>query len=196
MNNKEPKKRPLTTGEYFNLIKARLEQKGMLPDILEYGLPTFRPAPIRTYQFDLRSNLDYGCSEGIYLDLAITYYEDEEVKHDNLGTFKTLSTSREAMRTMARLLADFIVEESSYANAHLDDFTWSGIDVYAVSENGKIVSGKYTCGDRVSAEKRKEELLGRYPHVLIRDNATRIEKHYRSADNYSKGYEGRKQLSA
>ncbi|MCD7815313.1 MAG: hypothetical protein LUH12_00995 [Bacteroides sp.] len=46
----------------------------------------------------------------------------------------------EAMQTMARLLADFIVEERAYVNFHLDDFTWTGMDVYALKEDGEKVS--------------------------------------------------------
>ena len=41
------------------------------------------------------------------------------------------------MHTMAGLLADFIIEESAYVNAHLDDFTWEGVDIYAFDKNGK-----------------------------------------------------------
>ena len=41
------------------------------------------------------------------------------------------------MRTMAGLLADFIIEESAYVNANLDDFTWEGVDIYAFDKDGK-----------------------------------------------------------
>ena len=81
---------------------------------------------------------------------------------------------------MAGLLADFIIEESAYVNSHLDDFTWTGADVYAVDENGKKASYGYTCWSMEAALKRKDELLIKNPCVIIRDNATREMKEYRN----------------
>ena len=106
--------RPMTTKELFDRIQTILKEKDKLPDILDYGLATSDPVPIRTYQFDLKSNLNYGNSEGIYLDLWIVYFDDGERQQKGLGTYKTLSTSNEAMHTMAALLADFIIEECAY----------------------------------------------------------------------------------
>ena len=85
----------------------------------------------------LKNNLDYGGSEGIYLDLLIVYFDDGERRRKGLGTFKTLSKSDEAMHTMAALLADFIIEECAYVNGNLDEFTWEGADVHPLDENGK-----------------------------------------------------------
>ena len=79
---------------------------------------------------------------------------------------------------MAKLLADFIVEESAYVNAHLDDFCWEGVKVSAFDGDGKDLGWYYTCRDMENALKKKDELLQKYPRVLIRDNATREEKSY------------------
>lgn len=100
--------KPMTTGELFGRIQDILKEKSRLPDILDYGLPTYHPTPIRTYQFDLKNNLDYGSSEGIYLDLWIEYYSDNEKCVCGLGTFKTLDFRDEAMHLMAGLIANFI----------------------------------------------------------------------------------------
>lgn len=171
--------RPYTTAEYFGLICGILREKQKMPDdILDYALGTGQMKPIRTYEFDIRNNLDYGESEGIYLDLAIKYYEGGRPKVDDLGTFKTLQTSPEAMHIMARLLADFIMEERAYVNSHLDDFTWTGVDVYAVDAKGEKTGWGYSCHDIETALKRKDELLDRYGRVIIRDNATREEIMY------------------
>lgn len=119
-------KKPMTTEELFNKIQGILKEKGKLPDILDYGLATHNPVPIRTYEFDLKSDLAYGGSEGIYLSLWIEYFVNDERHTDSVGTFKTLDNSNEAMHIMADLLADFIIEEYDYVNANLDDFTWEG----------------------------------------------------------------------
>ena len=53
-------KKPMTTEELFHKILNILKDKGKLPDILDYSLADGNPVPIRTYEFNLRSNLDYG----------------------------------------------------------------------------------------------------------------------------------------
>ena len=118
--------RPMTTEELFDKIYSILKEKGKLPAILDYGHATSNPVPIRTYEFALGHCLDYGANEGIYLDLWIEYFVGNEERRAAIGTFKTLYEDVEAMHAMAGLLADFIIEERSYANANLDDFTWEG----------------------------------------------------------------------
>lgn len=118
--------RPMTTEKLFNKICGILKEKGMMPDILDYGLPTSNTVPIRMCQFDLRNKLAYGGSEGIYLDIRIEYFANKEKQRKGLGTFKILDESSEAMHIMAGLLAEFIIEEYAYANANIDDFTWDG----------------------------------------------------------------------
>ena len=39
-------KRPMTTGELFNKIQGILKEKDKLPDILDYGLATYKSVPI------------------------------------------------------------------------------------------------------------------------------------------------------
>ena len=106
------------------------------------------------------------------------YFADGERQKKGLGTFKTLSTSDEAMHTMAALLADFVIEECAYVNGNLDDFTWEGADVHPLDEDGKKLSWGYTCGSMERVLEVKEELLKKYPQVVVRDNATRKETIY------------------
>ena len=169
-------KRPMTTEELFNRINIILKEKNKLPDILDYGLATSNPVPIKTYQFDLKHNLAYGGSEGIYLDLWIEYFVNDEKRISSLGTFKTLDESSEAMHTMATLLADFIIELNAYVRANEDDFTWEGIYVYPIDGAGKRVGWWYSCSSMEQALEKKDKLLEEYPQVDIRDNAARKEK--------------------
>lgn len=172
------RKRPMTTEELFNGIDGILKERGKLPDILDYGLATHNPVPITNYEYGLRNKLDYGGNEGIYLDLWIEYTAEGKGCASGLGTFKTLRTDDEAMHIMAALLADFIIEEYAYVNTNLDDFTWKGADVYPADESGKRRGGGYSCGTMEAALKWKDELLMKYPKVIVRDNATRKEKIY------------------
>ena len=79
------------------------------------------------------------------------------------------------MHVMAGLLAVFIIEGGDYVGAHLDDFTWEGVDVHALDENGERYSWGFTCCDKETALHRKDELLKKYPQVVVRDNVTRKE---------------------
>lgn len=172
------RKRPMTTEELFDIICEILKEKGKLPDILDYGLATHNPVPITNYEYGLRSKLDYGGNEGIYLDLWIEYTVDGKGCPSGLGTFKTLRTDDEAMHIMAALLADFIIEEYAYVNANLDDFTWEGVNVHVIEESGEKSKWGYSCGTMEAALKRKDELLMKYNKVIVRNNATRKEKIY------------------
>ena len=172
------RKRPMTTEELFDIICEILKEKGKLPDILDYGLATHNPVPITNYEYGLRSKLDYGGNEGIYLDLWIEYTVDGKGCPSGLGTFKTLRTDDEAMHIMAALLADFIIEEYAYVNANLDDFTWEGVNVHVIEESGEKSKWGYSCGTMEAALKRKDELLMKYNKVIVRDNETRKEKIY------------------
>ena len=174
--------RPMTTEELFEKINSILKEKGKIPNILDYGLTTSNPIPIRTYEFDLRSSLAYGGNEGIYLVLWIEYLVENEKRRAAIGTYKTLYEDDNAMHIMASLLADFIIEEYSYVNNNLDDFTWEGADVHACKENGERLNWGYTCGTMEAALKKRDELLKHHQQVVVRDNATRKEKIYRRKD--------------
>ena len=172
--------RPMTTEELFEKINGILKEKGKLPDILDYGHATSNPVPIKTYEFDLGNSLNYGGNEGIYLELWIKYRVENEECRASVGTYKTLYEDDNAMHIIALLLADFIIEEHSYVNKNLDDFTWEGADVHALKENGERANWGYTCGTMESALKKKDELLKHHKKVVVRDNATRKEKIYES----------------
>lgn len=177
--DKPVRKKPMTTEELFNKICDILKEKELMPDNLDYALATHDPVPMTTYEFNIRNNLDYGGSEGIYIDLWIETYRDNEKVVNALGTFKTLREDREGMRIMGKLLADFIVEENAYVNTNLDDFTWKGADVHPIDGEGKRLSWGYSCPSMESALKKKDELLNKYPSVTVRNNATREETVYK-----------------
>ena len=56
-------KKPMTTEEFFDKMCEILKEKGMMPDILDYALATSEPVPMKTYEYSIRNNLDYGGSE-------------------------------------------------------------------------------------------------------------------------------------
>ncbi len=172
--------KPINTRDLFNKIYEILKNKDRIPGILEYGSPAFNPVSLTNWNFDLKNNLDYGSSEGIYLDLWADYHSDGEIRKISIGTFKTLQDDQEAMRAMGMLLADFIVELYDYVHKNPDVFTWEGFNLYPLDASGKKLSWHCTFDNVSDALKMKDNLLEKYSYVCIRNNATR------HADIYSK----------
>jgi hypothetical protein len=177
---KKSKSKPMTTVELFNKICSLLEENGQMPEILDYKQETSKSAPITTYEFEFCNDLHYGGNEGIYLRIGLvrTLNAGNLACDYPLGTFKTLNTSPEAMRTMGILLADFIVTGRKYVNDNLDDFTWEGADVYPIRKDGRRAGWSYSCSSMERALERKDELLEKYESVIVRDNETREEAVY------------------
>lgn len=180
---KEERKCPWTTAELFLKIRDNLKEKGLLPEILDYAVPTSSQMRITTEEFRLRNNLDYGGSEGIYLDVLLEFRDtDGKTENKGLGTFKTLDTNRDAMHTMSNLLADFLLELNAFVQENMDDFTWEGVDVIPCDGDGQRAKWSLTCGNLAKAMQRKDELLEKYPIVKVRNNADRKVTVYRRTD--------------
>lgn len=172
-------KRPVTTAELFDRIRNILKEKGMVPDILDYGTAACFPVLIRTSEFELAGSLAYGASEGIYLYFWIVYYTDGERQERALGTFKTLYGDRTALHIMAGLQADFMAEWDAYVKENRDDFVWEGADIYLLDAGGRKTGQGYYCSSMEAALKKKDSLLERYLCVAVRDNSTRKEQVFR-----------------
>ena len=168
-----------TTDQIFTKIVDILKEKGFYPeDILDYGNAcSWKAVPIITEAWSPVFKLDYGGSEGIYLDVSlegnITDPSKEEIV--SIGTFKTLLESDEAMLKMAELQAHFIIEMYKFVNANLDDFTWYGGDVRIIAD-GKL-TGYLSCGslDKAfeNAVKYNKEHLSEGKTAIVRNNITR-----------------------
>ena len=120
------KKTLYRTDELFRLIDSKLKEEGLLPEILDYGLPTHDPRPVKTMSWDTIGRVSFGSSEGIYLDICLEgdmgggAYERVE-----LGTYKTLLEDKEAFSTMSLLNTEFVFAMRDFVNAHMDDFILS-----------------------------------------------------------------------
>lgn len=196
------RKKPMNTGELFTRIVERLKERHKLPDILDYCLPenVRECVPVRSCSFDILFHLNYGGSEGIYLDVyaqgAVT--EDGEDKKYSLGTCKTLHEDDSAMHTMAVLGADFVCEGRRYIREHCDDFCFTGFNVTLFkcdNESGglKQKGGTLTFYTKKAADDYLKRIFADEACVIekavVRDNADRTEeeiwKEEKSVDNYN-----------
>ncbi|MEE0930537.1 MAG: hypothetical protein UIM53_06010 [Acutalibacteraceae bacterium] len=119
------KKKTFYTNEtLFNAIIGILKDKNLLPTSLDYWLPErYKVIEFRNYEWDCTADLQFGGSEGIYLDIyAVGYINSDEKQKVRLGVFKTLGESREHFYEMAKLQADFIWEVRDFVNEHIEEF--------------------------------------------------------------------------
>lgn len=91
----------------FRQLKNHLEEVGLLPD--EYFSPSFyylsEMDELPKYRTAV-CHVDWGGSEGIYLDISMLHYEDNQIKLDSFATGKTLDSSGEAFLRMSRIAAE------------------------------------------------------------------------------------------
>lgn len=93
--------------EAFDALKKHLEDVGLMPD--EYFLAG-------TWRYENKSQLpdyrqanccvNWGGNEGIYLDVSLLYTENNEIKHFNFATGKTLGRSGDDFLRMSRIAAE------------------------------------------------------------------------------------------
>lgn len=161
--------RPYTNIELFREVCKLVE----LPKILDYYLPASDVCEIKSYEYSTWNSLNYGGSEGIYLDIGLEFTDHEIIR---LGTFKTLNDNTEAMRTMGKLLADLVVAIAGFINKNIDDFDWTG---YAVRGfvNGKPTSYGIIYSSLDRAMQEIENSVDQYDAVRLFDKSKR-EYHY------------------
>ena len=157
--------RPYTNIELFREVCKLVE----LPKILDYYLPASDVCEIKNYECSIWNSLNYGGSEGIYLDIGLEFTDHEIIR---LGTFKTLDDNAEAMRIMGQLLADLVVAITRYINKNIDDFDWSG---YAVRRlvNGKPTSYGISYSSFECAMQKIENTVDRYGAASLFDKSKR-----------------------
>lgn len=119
------KKKLYNTGTLFVHITNLMNEEEVLPNnMLDYYLPTRTIIPIKYYGFDIVGDLKFGGNEGIYLTMFLEGQISKDKPHEriHIGTFKTLRESRDALKRMAILMADFIYIGRKFVNDNIDDF--------------------------------------------------------------------------
>ncbi len=112
----------------FELVKKNgcYEKAGA---IMDYFLAEdYKVQELSDYEFDFLVKLNFGGSEGIYLDCYIEgcfRESNAERKTERLscGTFKTLDESLDAMKIMGELAGSLTYFASQYVNKELDRYT-------------------------------------------------------------------------
>lgn len=119
----------------FELVK-KYHCYGKAEKIMDYfHAESYKTMEISDYEFDFDAIVQFGSSEGIYIDCSIRGHFDENEPSDktqilHCGTFKTLGTSLENMRIMGELAGSLVYFAKEYVNANLDKYTPQKESVY------------------------------------------------------------------
>ena len=89
--------------------------------INEYVLPEeHEKAKLCSYEFDMLPAIDFGGSEGIYIDCSLQGKFDESGRKSlHIGMIKTLDTELDACKAMGELCGALLYHESRFVNENL-----------------------------------------------------------------------------
>ena len=122
--NQDVETQRLTGGQLFDAVTARARENGDLARfdaINEYVLAEdCEKGKLCSYEFDLLPAIDFGGSEGIYIDCSLQGKFDESGRKSlHIGTIKTLDTGLDACKAMGELCGALLYHESRFVNENL-----------------------------------------------------------------------------
>jgi hypothetical protein len=125
--NQDIESQRMTGGELFDHVMQCARENGDLAnfdDICDYVLPDDRhKEKLCSYEFDMLPIVNFGGSEGIYIDCGLRGKFDESGRDSiSIGTIKTLSADLDACKIMGELCGVLMYHESKYVNEHLTLF--------------------------------------------------------------------------
>ena len=174
-------KKPYSSSELFDVIVSRLNEQSILPHHLDYARAAKQSVPVTSPDMCILNTLDFGESEGVYLDLTLKIYDPKSRIYEQIpfGTFRTSVDDREAMRDMGRILAEFICELKDFIKEHSDDFTWNGYTLVTYLADGTESARLYATSYN-SAVKQADNLLRKVDigRVFIIDNRDRTRREH------------------
>lgn len=92
--------------------------------ILDYSLAeSYKVRELTNYEFDFIAKVNWGGSEGIYIDCYLEGdFDSSQDKRLHVGTLKTLDTSIEAFKIMGELSGALTYYCHIYVNSNLDRY--------------------------------------------------------------------------
>jgi hypothetical protein len=117
----------MTGGQLFDAFMAQARENGDLArfdTIGDYELADdMEKGKLCSYEFDLLPIVNFGGSEGIYIDCSIRGKFDESGRNSlHIGTIKTLDTSLDACKVMGELCGTLMYHDSKFVNENLCRF--------------------------------------------------------------------------
>lgn len=148
------RKTPYTMGELFQILKEKVSSSC---DINQYqldyqisGWSSDQTMKLRRENIWLNGVVEYGGSEGIYIDLSL--YEDtgEKTEARGFATIKTLDESDESLYRMAELMIRYKLALKELIRENEEDFRWEGFSVYPVVDDKPLLAYFAATTSRIS----------------------------------------------
>lgn len=116
-----------TPADLFNQVLRLVKKNGhydKVKAIMDYVLPiNYRGRELTNYEFDFIAKVNWGGSEGIYLDCYIEgSFDDSNVKRLPVGIFKTLDTDITAFKIMGELAGAMTYYARVYVNSNFNRY--------------------------------------------------------------------------
>ena len=185
------KRKKWNARELFIMIDEGLREKGLRPEkILDYSNAGSATELLLSEEFDVVPYVVHGSCEGIYMTILLETGDNAQVfsSHKprlNLGTYKTLNTDKESYMKMAMLGAEFVFALRDYVNDHMDEFNWTGFDLWLFRAE-KDPAGKMWVYSHERAVERASQFIGRQSgsaaFAVIRNNETEKEETIRCGE--------------
>lgn len=117
-----------TTADLFNAVLRLARESGHFAEvdpILDYADAWFEECELSNYEFDALFCVNFGGSEGIYIDAYIRGVFDESGKSGikRIGTIKTLRDDLEGMELMGKACGTLTYFARQYVNQEIDRYT-------------------------------------------------------------------------
>jgi hypothetical protein len=114
----------MTGGQLFERFMERTRENGdaaRFDEIGDYVLPDdMEKNKLCSYEFDMLPIVNFGGSEGIYIDCSLKGKFDESGRKTlHIGTLKTLSTDLDACKTMGELCGALMYHSNRFVNENL-----------------------------------------------------------------------------
>lgn len=181
------RKTPYTTELFYRTISEKvLNENPDIKGIIDYSLPAPNGRLMKSIEISPVITIDYGGSEGIYLNFSLKF-EDDAIVH--IGTVKTLLESDDAMYLMGKLNAALVIETYRFLNNNNIDFTWHGYRISECDSKGHeiapsvayFISRKEDVSDTISKYFIKKGI--ELKNVMVTDLSVRKKFHINQEDN-------------
>lgn len=184
---KSMRKTPYTTELFYRTISEKvLNENPDIKGIIDYSLPAQNGRLMKSIEISPVITIDYGGSEGIYLNFSLKF-EDDTIVH--IGTVKTLLESDDAMYLMGKLNAALVIETYRFLNNNNIDFTWHGYRISECDSKGNeiapsvayFISRKEDVSNAISKYFIKKGI--ELKNVMVTDLSVRKKFHINQEDN-------------
>ena len=177
-------KKKISYEDIMNEVVSSLEKEGLLPKHLDYICvekhDDFVKSKITNIDYsdrlDLKFRLDYGSSEGIYLNVeAYDFRYPYSDKWVNVLTIKTLNTDDSSMCDMANIIGNIVIKYRQFISENRELLNRVGYRISAKKDKNDKASVSYSGLSKSTIKENLEDMMKNfsdynYFEIIDQDN--------------------------